>query len=553
MSEVETGERRTEFAASIWEHGSASWLLKVAGGLIFLLFLITIFVEQMPGQLSEDPVAAARWTLRASEAYGPWGAPLRALGLFDVLSNPLLQLLLLLVIFVLLLQLGNTVAQVWRLYLLNQHLRNAQLESMVPNAIAGAHEAGAPLILPATQMLFRARRALAESPTTLRTRTHDLLSTHFDAVYPRQQVVTARTGETTEHGPQHENGEATTEESAKRAVDVPTAEPSAHGTATEEVTEEQLFAVRHVRPALLRPILYLGLFLALATIWAILIWGWEITPPPLAPGVEYRSGSHGLTLRYLLPIEEISAETSVPERSDTESDNAGVESIPTSSAESSASTALVPSLGIQAGDQNITISFGESARLNRGQTHIGTQLGPPALYLRALDDTARISRLGQTQAVPSIGFVFPSPNSEESVVINEMIGLRIVRSAGNEPIQTEQYLIEIYDANTNELVNRIPLQRRATAELVTDNANATVEFIPLPSLMVKVDHQPYIWLFWPALLFIVIGMVGYAYQPAFVAFQLAPWPIDRTVAIMQSDSQHDFAFLWDWVNTKTER
>lgn len=497
MAKTEAVDRRAELAANVWQSGTRPWLLGSAGAIVLLLYFFALFVRQMPGQLQNDPTGAARWLLRTSEAYGVWGEPLRMLGLFNVLHNPLLQLLLIVIAFVLLLQLGSAVATGWRLYQLKRAWSQGTTETAI-EPDSPRHAAGTPQALPAVETIFRWRSALGKEPVAVSAGVVSLLTARFDQHYTRPvHVSTIQAG----------------------------TEDEADGTDEAVlVSEEQHLLVRHVTVALLRPVLHIGLFLALATIWLSLIWGWDISLPPLAPGAEYRSTAHGLLLSYTLstPI-EAGGEEGNPARNDEAASRAV------------APENTQPRLLVQLQNQEASTTMGTRLGLNWGQTTIVNRAGPPALLLRTLTDTAMLSRLGQTQMVPSMGLVFPSPGSEEAVVINQAVGLRIVRSAGNEPIQPEQFLVEIYDVNANESINRMSIQQATTIDLAVGDLPLTLAFVPLPSLLVSVNHQPAIWLLWLALLLIGVGLVGYLYKPAFLLLQVAPWPVDRTVVIVQSD------------------
>ncbi len=515
MSKSETVDRRTELAANVWVSMGRPWLLGIAGALVFVLYLFALLVQQMPGQLRDDPAGAARWLLLTSESYGPWGDPLRALGLFDILHNPLLQLLLILITLVLLIQLGNVLAKAWRLFQLERQWSSEQAE-----AHADAHRtAGEPLPLSTVQSIYRLRLALAVDPASLTERLARDRFARFERSHQRSQNVwerTLTTGEATEPGERNTPEPTPTARAGTATATATPAQPSATAMAeAQPVVEEQLLLLRHVRQAFLRPLLLLGLFVALVAIWLIVVWGWEVAPPPLAPGAEYRYNARSLLLQYEL--------------------------VATASEQ-----ATIPRFTATVGDHEVAAAMGTSVRLNRGQTHLTNRPGPPALLMRTRTDAAMLSRLGQTQMVPSMGLVFPSPGSEESVVINQALGLRIVRLAGNEPIQPEQFLVEVYDVNANEIVNRIPVQQAMTTTLLVDEMPVEIEFMPLPSLLITVTHQPGIGLLWPAALLVLVGLIGYCYAPTFLLIQLAPWPIDRTVVVAQSDEAAEILGLEDW-------
>jgi hypothetical protein len=59
----------------------------------------------------------------------------------------------------------------------------------------------------------------------------------------------------------------------------------------------------------------------------------------------------------------------------------------------------------------------------------------------------------------------------------------------------------------------------------------------------SVRYQPASWLFWVALVLLLVGVVGFCYQPAFLLIQLAPWPMARTVVVAQSDRAEEIERL----------
>ncbi|MCB0062709.1 MAG: hypothetical protein KDE19_11360, partial [Caldilineaceae bacterium] len=288
MGKSDSKERRVELTANIWKGIEHPWLLGTVGALVLLLYLCALLVPQMPGQLRDDPAGAARWILVMSETYGPWGGVLRTLGLFTVLHNPLLQLLVILIALVLFVQLGSSIANLRRLY----QLENGPARRAIPEQTDRAAEqttaavaVGEPLALPATQRLFRARLADNQSPAKLSAALSTYLADDFDEVWHTMRTVAAKFSTVEPPAPQ-----------PPQPDDVPVETDAS----AEQVREEQLWALRAGRQALLRPLLFIGMFLALVAVWFTLVWGWEVTPPPLAPGAEYRSTSRGLFLQYLL-------------------------------------------------------------------------------------------------------------------------------------------------------------------------------------------------------------------------------------------------------------
>ncbi|MBX3013163.1 MAG: hypothetical protein KF832_16715 [Caldilineaceae bacterium] len=479
---------RTELSRTIWQWLSSRAILVIIGALIFLLFLCAAFIRQMPGQVAADQAAATRWLLTVSEEYGLLGNVLRTLGLFDVLHNPVLQLLLATLLIVLLVHLGNTVAALWRFWQIQQGWAK-------PVAMAGN-----PLPLPTTQPLYRVRQALAHSPQTV-------------AAQLRQVIIPAFTEWRTITLP-------TTPYVAPLDASAPaTAEPAAPAPSAA-VEEVRLFASRHhLRWIWLRPLLIVGLLLALVAVWIILLAGWAITPAWLAPGDEYRATTQRVALAYTV-------------------DTAG--------------STPAPRLAAAIDDAAQEIPLGESRQLRWGQIRIEAKPGPPALLIRSTDAAVTLSRPGQTQRTANLGLVFPSLGSEDSVVVDNQIGIRVVRvpqSATPETGDTgfnagvispltsgvpEHFLVEIYQNAAKPIQTLYVSQPMSTTILLSGTARE-IWLIPVPSLAAAVRYQPGVWLLWLALALIVVGAIGFAYQPAFLLVQIAPWPTERAVVVVQSD------------------
>jgi len=466
----------------------------------------------MPGTIADDPAAATRWLLTVSEEYGPLAGILRTLGLFDVLHNPLLQLLLAVITLVLLIHLANLVATLWRFQQIEEHLTTA------------GDTAGAPAPLPDTQPLYRWRQAVQQEPETLAAQLTPALKPYFDELLPATVHLTVASS------PQP--GEAAPTLDADDEVAPPTT-----------VVERRLLARRHQQRWIwLRPLLLVGLLLALITIWLILVVGWEVTSPLLAPGDQYRATTQRVALTYaVLENDEM----------------------------------LTPSLTVETNivemnDANNQVPLGESRRLAAGQVTLQAAPGPPALWLRSNDAAVTLSQPGQSQNTAELGLIFPTLGREESVVVGGQVGLRIVRVAvlpaglkldepgaasadtlsqtNNSmvsPIDTvpqEQFLLEIIQSEA-EPVQTLVINRPVVAKIQVGGKVRELTIVPFASMTAAVRYQPAIWLLWIALGLIVVGLAGFAYQPAFLLIQLAPWPTARTVVVAQSDSVEEIQRL----------
>lgn len=501
-------DQRTQLTRTLWLWLSSPALLVAIGIIVFLLLLCAIVIPQLPGAIADDPAAATRWLLTASDEYGPLGTILRTLGLFDVLHNPVLQLLLALITLVLLIHLANLVATLWRFQQIGLGLQQA------------AAAVGAPTPLPATQPLYRWRQVVDQEPDAVATQLTQTLTPHFDELLPTTVAVAPG-------------------ELAPRAVETAThalddEEPSPPAT----VAERRLLARRQPQRWLwLRPLFLLGLLLLLINIWLSLVVGWEVTSPLLAPGDQYRATTQRIALSY-----------AVVEDDET----------------------LAPSLTVEMGETTNQVPLGESRRLAAGQLMLQAAPGPPALWLRSSDEAVTLAQPGQSQNFSALGLIFPTLGREESVIVGAQIALRIVRVAvlpagikvdetGSasadtlshtnnsmvSPIDTvpqEQFLIEVYQSGA-EPVQTLVINRPSVAKIQIGGKLRELTIVPLASMTASVRYQPASWLFWVALVLLLVGVVGFCYQPAFLLIQLAPWPTARTVVVAQSDRAEEIERL----------
>ena len=84
------------------------------------------------------------------------------------------------------------------------------------------------------------------------------------------------------------------------AGDVPDGRGEPPTSSDSPVLEERLLGVRGLQAVLLRPVLLVGLWLALLLIWLNIVWGWDYTPPLLIPGERTAEIVQGVQIEYLL-------------------------------------------------------------------------------------------------------------------------------------------------------------------------------------------------------------------------------------------------------------
>ncbi|MCX6047246.1 MAG: hypothetical protein NT075_19240 [Chloroflexi bacterium] len=242
----------------VWRGLCHRRLLLASCSVVLLLILSSYYLRQLPSQLNDDPLAAARWLMTTSAEYGLAGELMRNLGLFNLAHSPLLHFLLALIGLILFVQLGDLISATRRI---------RPVMSQPPNSATGS----VPLANSTLRPLYRWRQAYAAPPDQAVQALRDRLTAHFDSI----QVVTVA-GPTAATEPESE---------------LPTGDPA----------EIRLLATRYWRWALLRPLGLLGLLILWGVIWLTLTFGWAVMPPALAPGAEYRYAAHELVLQYQVP------------------------------------------------------------------------------------------------------------------------------------------------------------------------------------------------------------------------------------------------------------
>ncbi len=269
--------------------------------------------------------------------------------------------------------------------------------------------------------------------------------------------------------------------------------------------EQRLFATANGWAVWLRLAGGVGLLMALGGLWLMVNVGWSVHLPTLAPGESFRYASQELTLTYAVPQGRPPAEFRVQ----------------FGEAES-----------ILAGITPATADRG----LRLGTVQVETQPAVPGLLISS--NRAALAPAGQSQLAEQVGLLFPSPGSEETLTLPEQeYALRLVRLPGPTPAQPA-FQVELFDSSS--LVSGAPVQRLELrgsegSSIFLDRGELQIAFVPMPGLTVSVRSMPGLWLLWPALALILVGSVGFLRRPSFLLAQIAPWPTDRSVLILQSD------------------
>jgi hypothetical protein len=392
------------------------------------------------------------------------------LGLFNILHSAVLLVVLVVIGLVLFVHLGDLLATLVRLRRLSPLLHSP------------VKSAGEPLSVNPVQTLYRQRVTSAQPAA----QTVEGIRANLAARFERIEVHTLPLAT-------HEDGAASIQDGPE-------------GTATG--TEVRMLAMRHTRAAALRPALMIGLLLTLLVVWLIVLLGWEVTAPVLAPGGEYRFNPQQLQLQYTVSLQ---------------------------------GQDVHPVLNIRLGqvDHSLTVT---DTRLSLAGVGFQVQTAAPGLHIATLDETPALARAGQAETASSIGLIFPRPGSEESIVLPaQFVGLRIVRMADTQVQQnaTPTFMVEVYTGERSQPTQRVEIEATQIADIQVNEQGFILRVLPVPGVVVSARYLPAMWLLWLALLLALLGAAGYWLRPAFILVQVAPWAGNRAVVVVQSDRRQE--------------
>ena len=199
-------------------------------------------------------------------------------------------------------------------------------------------------------------------------------------------------------------------------------------------------------------------------------------------------------------------------------------------------------LQVELGDATQLLAVGRSQTARLNNTTIRMQADVPGIYVES-DRADTLLLPGQSGTTDRIGFVFPAPGSEESVLIPDAdVALRVVRLA-----EEGQFLVETIAGDSGAVArSEISQDEMRTVALLRGEqagSQATIRIRFLPGLNVRVRYLPGDGLLWAALILVLAGSVGYLRRPFFALVQLAPWPGERSVLVVQSSSPEPLAEL----------
>lgn len=458
---------RFDPVGALWRSLRRPWLLLVLGILTLLLILIALTVPQVPPEISHDGPAVNRWLLGVSADYGVFGQVMQSLGLFDVLHSFLLRVLFGLIGLVIAVHLADLVAAAL-------HFR--RLLSYLDEPTTNVEE---PLLHASPNPLYRMRNASDDEVGV----TVEKVETHLRRTFPiitRKQFALA------------------TPVAALERVEEP----------LEQIIQERLLARRGQLATLLRPLLMLGLLMALIPVWMITTFGWELYPPPLAPDSKISYEQQDLQLHYEVVGRDAESESDSP---------------------------LERRLNIRIGDESSSLPLNAAVNLRLNQVDIHANSGPPGLLIRTFSGAESLVLPGQSQLAQQVGLVFPGIGNEETILMPlQFSALRIVRSDEETgPV----YLLQVLNRDEDAVGEPLRIDGFKSTVVELETLAQTLLFEPVPSLIVEARYLPGAWLLFVALALVLVGAFSYWMRTGYLLLQIAPWSSNRSITIGQSDAR----------------
>ncbi len=262
-----------------------------------------------------------------------------------------------------------------------------------------------------------------------------------------------------------------------------------------------------------------GILTLFGVVWVGVNFGWSVSPPILAPSSEYRLPARNLMLAYNVTLDD--------------GDRPSLLHVLSGSAE---------------GDLPVE----EAGTVRLGGVDFFSQPTAPALLIESLEGTQSVDALtlpGQDQTMGRLGFAFTSVGSEESVLVpSAQAGIRVVRLGAQD-----RFLIEVVSGGGSPTVKRFEVGTGETVVVPLPEStiqSLSLRFRFLPGLNIYIRSFPGNFLIWLALPLIAIGALGFWQRPRFVLCQLAAWPVERALLIVQSDDAASIATLLGWAKAE---
>lgn len=284
----------------------------------------------------------------------------------------------------------------------------------------------------------------------------------------------------------------------------------------EQEIETRLLMRRRGWSVWVAPLLATGALIGALILWANIFWAWNLRPDVLPPGATFTSDRHQFSVENAMYFPVYRAEPPVDPDMEAE-----------------------PGL-----DFIYRIGERELGAYPDGQwnpvgawssTHIRANADTPALVVSADEPILALPSAPKPQE--QVGVLLPALGSEQFVVLpGEGIGLRLVRiTDGFE----EKFWAEVYDDAAVQPIVREEISGARLLEIPLSDGSLVLEIAPARGLQVEVERRYGGWLWLPALLMILAGLVALILPARMLLVQLSPWEKERTLLIAQGTSAKD--------------
>ncbi|MFN3332430.1 MAG: hypothetical protein ACK47M_07960 [Caldilinea sp.] len=279
--------------------------------------------------------------------------------------------------------------------------------------------------------------------------------------------------------------------------------PATATDAPTTVVEERLLGVSGLVESALRPLLPFGMILSLLVVTWFSMTGHSFQPAPLLPGDRASDAVLGLTAEYQLT-----------------SPQPGV---------------LGPVLKVTRGDSEQTLPLQHIA-VSLDNVNVAVQPGAPVLIVYTLDERALLVRPGQPNRVAMTSLGFPDPGSEQVLLLPESnVGIRLVRQDGEASAVADSFVIEVFQGDSEAPTQRFTIARSEVRRIETASDDILLGFAPIAMFQMQAYTTPGVWLLAPALVLAAVGAYGFRRRPTFLLAQVGPWPLERSVIVLQTN------------------
>lgn len=271
----------------------------------------------------------------------------------------------------------------------------------------------------------------------------------------------------------------------------------------QTVQEERVLGLRQEWASVFRPLLPAGVALALVLMGWYSVAGSSFVPPALLPGERASDATLGLTVEYQL----LSSQPNV----------------------------IGPVLQVSKGEARRFLPLAPGSVELNGVV-VNVRPGPPALLVRTPDDAPLLMRPGQSFGVNAVGLGFPHPGGEQALVLPRYgVGMRIIRQDEGGKASNSAFIVEVFRGENETPTQRFTVVESQVIAVETTERQLLLNFVPIAMFQVYAYTAPQLWLLLPALLLMAAGAYGFLRKAIFVLVQAGPWPMDRSIVVLQSN------------------